>query len=268
MADVAPRINRVVVVCNDTDHTLATAAALIQRGVHVVGIVCARPEAGRARLARLKARNGWARLTSKIAGGVLIKAMNGRRDQQIYRRLYHRQSIDAAIVGAGVPTITCDRYDEPQVRGWIDRLEPDILVVHSASWVGRRVRALARTGWVIGGHPGITQHFRGGYSSFHALLQRRPDLVGWTVFLVDHTVDGGAVLAQGRTVATLGDSFLSLDWRGMIAIAEAQADLVLALDQGETPEPKPLGPLSEATLFGFPTITELLLYKFRTRDVR
>lgn len=140
--------------------------------------------------------------------------------------------------------------------------------MHSSTWVPRPVRELARKGLVIGGHPGLTQYYRGGYSSFHAVLQGRLDLIGWTVFHVDQGVDTGDVIAQGRIAPEPGDSFLSLDWRAMIEIAEQQAWVVQNLDRGIEPPRQPLGLAKDDTLYGYPTLSQYLRYKLKQSRVR
>ena len=48
-------------------------------------------------------------------------------------------------------------------------MKPDILIVHTKSWVDKNIREIESVKYVIGGHPGITQFYRGAHSSFWAI---------------------------------------------------------------------------------------------------
>jgi methionyl-tRNA formyltransferase len=186
----------------------------------------------------------------------------------VYERLYDKNEIEALITSAHIPVKLCDRYSEQDVIDWIRRLAPDILVVHSGTMVPRSVRELARTGLVVGGHPGLTQFFRGGSSSFRAIYENRPKDVGWTVFHVDKGVDTGDVIAQGTLDLEQGDSFDSLDWRAMLCIAEEQARLINEFDNGHEIPRRPYGDIDANTLYWFPTLLEFMRYRLQQRRVR
>lgn len=260
--------NRVVVLCNPNLHTTATAMVLLRAGVNVVGIVAARELVGVERVRRAIKRSGFATVLSRRLSSMLYHLLNGRDDRMAYERLYDRAQIESSISSARVPVKLCARYDERDVLDWIRSLAPDVLVVHSGTIVPRAVRELARTGLVIGGHPGLTQFFRGGNSSFRAIYQNRPGDVGWTVFHVDKGVDTGDLISQGRLEPESGDSFLTLDWRAMLCIAEEQARLINLLDDGHAMPRCPYGSVDAGTLYWYPTLVEFVRYRLKQRVVR
>jgi folate-dependent phosphoribosylglycinamide formyltransferase PurN len=258
----------VVVLCNPSLHTKASAVLLIRAGINVVGIVAARERAGAQRVRSSIKRNGLAAFLSRALSRALCRLLNGGHDRRVYNTLYNRNEIEESIISARVPVKLCARYSEPDVVDWIRRLAPDIIVVHSATIVPRSVRELAHTGLVIGGHPGLTQFFRGGNSSFRAIYCNRPQDVGWTVFHVDNGVDTGDVIAQGRVNLEPGETFVTLDWRAMLCIAEEQARVINQFNNGRDIPRHPYGPVDAETLYWYPTLLEFIRYRLQQRIVR
>lgn len=262
------RRHRVVVLCNPTPHTKASAVTLLRNGVNVVGIVAARERKGLDRVRRSIKRNSLSVLFSRALSKAICRFLNGSHDRRAYQKLYNEKEIDAVISSAQVPVKYCSRYSEQEVLDWIRELETDILVVHSGTMVPQSVRELARTGLVIGGHPGLTQFFRGGSSSFRAIYQNRPKDIGWTVFHVDKGVDTGDLITQGRLDPEPGDSFDTLDWRAMLCIAEEQARLIRRFDEGYAIPRQPYGPVDARTLYRHPVLQEFIRYRLQQRKVR
>ena len=165
--------------------------------------------------------------------------------------------------GVGVPVVACAKYSDPDAIAWLRTLQPDVLVVHSESWVPKTVRELPTSGLVIGGHPGRTPYYRGGYSSFWALYQNRPEDVMWTVFHLDQGVDTGDLIAQGRVPIRPGDTFQILDWRAMHFIARTQAEVVKKFERGEPVARHPHSEIPSGSLYGLPTLVDYIHYRRR-----
>ena len=260
--------SRVVVLCNDNLHTRATVATLISAGVNVVGYVEASTGRNISRTLATIRRQGVFLTVGRALSRLAYFLFDRRRDEQLYERIFDRARVTRTLAEWGGPKLGCERYGTPEAVGWINDLAPDIIVVHSGTWVSKSVRALARSGMVIGGHPGITPNYRGGNSSFWALYFGRPDDVGWSVFALDAGVDTGPVFAQGRTAIDDDDSFVSLDWKGMTHIAREQAALIRRIDAGETVTPRPHPAIPGDSLFFYPTLTQFLRYRMRQARVR
>lgn len=260
--------HRVILLCNPNPHTENTALVLMRAGINLVGIVAARELVGIRRVRSSIKRNGFRAFVSRGLSRLLCRVLNGAQDKRMYEALFDRREIEESIRSAQIPVKLCDRYGEQEVLSWIQERKPDIIVVHSGTFVPRSVRELARTGLVIGGHPGLTQSFRGGSSSFHAIFQNRPEDVGWTVFHIDKGVDTGDLITQGRLQLAPTDSFTTLDWRGMVSIAEEQARLINQFDDGQAIPRHPYRQIEVNTLYWYPRLEEFISYRLRQRRVR
>ncbi len=256
--------HRVVALINPVLHCRATCAELIRSGANLVGIVQAQTKSGGLPLAtfrRLVEKQGLAQTASQVAARIAYSVANRKQDGRSYAELFDRKQIELTLANWGGSVVSCSDYAEAETVNAIKALKPDILVVHSQSWVTKKVRDLALTGLVIGGHPGITPFYRGSHSSFWALLNQQPEMVGWTAFHVDKGVDSGDVIVQGRLEVMPNDSYMTLNWRGMKEIAKAQADAIREFDlQREVPRVShsEIPPNSE---FGLPGLGEYIRYR-------
>lgn len=255
--------NRVVALINPTLHGRSTCAELLQSGVNLVGIVEAQTKTKGLPLAtfrRLCRKKGLIPALSQVAARLVYLATNRKADRDIYRTLFDESAVLRTLKDWNGPTISCRSYADSHTLRAIRELEPDILVVHSQSWVGPKVREIPTTGLVIGGHPGITPHFRGSHSSFWALLNNQPEKIGWTAFHVDKGVDTGDVIVQGRLQVQPGDSYMTLNWQGMKQIAKAQATAILEFDSTGHITRKPHTDIPADSEFGLPRLGEYLEY--------
>jgi hypothetical protein len=262
---------RVVLLTNPLPHTMETARVLLDAGVNLVGVVSAdETKLGIPFPQYLRAlrRNGALTTFHKWLGAFVYGLINLNRNRRFYRKTYNRESVAIRLASAGVPILECTKYADERSIEWLRQLDPEILVVHSESWVPKRVRELASSGLVIGGHPGLTPTYRGGYSSFWALHHRRPEDVMWSVFHVDKGVDTGDLIAQGPVPYQPGDTFKIVDWRAMLCIAEAQARSILNYDRGIAVPRVPHERIPEGTLYGLPTLLDYLRFRRRQKAVR
>lgn len=265
------RPHRVVALCSEGPLERHTCATLLRAGVNLVGIAwCARrgPRARARFLRRWAARHGVLRTAGQIVGRLYDRARNGRRDRRLLARLVNEPADRATLQDADLPSVETDSYSRPDTLAALERLDPDIFVVHTKFIVGARARALARVA-VIGGHPGVTPWYRGAYSPFWALLHGRPDMVGLSVFLVDDGIDTGPLLFQEPVPVVPGeDSHITLAWKGMVRQCVLQAEAIVRLDRGDCLPLRPVGPVSDDSYFGPPTIRDFLRYRRRQRLVR
>ncbi|MCP4788533.1 MAG: hypothetical protein GY903_06330 [Fuerstiella sp.] len=260
----AARRHRVVMLINPVLHCRATCARLIEADVDVVGIVEAETRSNGLPLAsfrRLLKRQGVVSTASQVAARLVYKAANRKADRRIYRQLFDRSHVDEVLRQQNAPVIRCRSYSEPAARQAMADLQPDVLVVHSQSWVPKNVRQLPTTGLVLGGHPGLTPFYRGSHSSFWALLNQQPQMIGWTAFHVDKGVDTGDVVIQGRLKVQPNDSYMTLNWRGMSEIARAQAAAIREFDRtGRIPR-IPHECIPPESNFGLPGLRQYLKYR-------
>lgn len=262
--------NRIVVLCGPRLTHLNTCATLIRSGLNVVGICMAdQRTAGIPLQYVLKSarRKGLWPTVSRGLARVAYLAFNVRQDRAAYESLFNRQAIEETLRPFASQTHHTSDYSNPETLAWLKQQDADIFVAHTAYWIGKKVRNLPRKGIVLGGHPGITPVYRGSHSAFWAIYFRKPEDVGCTVFLIDEGVDTGDVVAQERIAVEKGDSFMTLSWKGMIRIAELQAEALRNMDEGrEIPRRKVSAmPGSE---FDNPTLGEFLRYRLRQQLVR
>jgi folate-dependent phosphoribosylglycinamide formyltransferase PurN len=258
------------VLCADGALHRHTCATLLRAGVNVVGIVvCTRPGI-RARLHFLRRwlqRHGPLRTSGQILGRVYDRFKNRRQDGQLFSALLDEASDRRTLAEHQPPTFQTDSYSRPDTLTTLRGLDPDIFIVHTKFIVGPsvlRVPAVA----VIGGHPGVTPHYRGAYSPFWALMHGKPEMVGFTVFLLDAGIDTGPILHQAVVPITPEDSHLTLAWKGVLQQAEVQAAAVKRLDAGECLPMRPIRSVPENSYFGPPTLRDFWRYRRKQRVVR
>jgi methionyl-tRNA formyltransferase len=261
---------RVVILCGPKLWHKNTCATLIREGINVVGICMADERAAGlpiSYLSRSVQRKGLWMTLSRTLARTMYLVRNYRKDKTISSRLFNVAAIDATLTSWPGDILETESYTELSTMEWLRQRKPDVLVVHSPYWIGKRVRQLAKSGIVIGGHPGLTPFYRGSHSAFWAVYRRRPQDIGCTVFLLNEQVDGGAILAQERISIEPGDSFVTLGWKGMIRIAEIQARILRELDAGADLLLRKISPPAHSE-FDNPTLFQLLQYWCRQSQVR
>lgn len=253
---------RIVVLCGPRLSHLNTCATLVRNGLNVVGFCVAdqrRAGLPLSYIVRSVKRRGVFPTFSRATARLVYSCIHSGRDNQVRKRLFNQAEINATLQPFRDRFHYTKSYSGATTLAWLKEKNPDVLVVHTPYWVGRNVRNLARSGIVLGGHPGITPRYRGSHSAFWALYFGQPEDVGCTVFLVDAGVDTGDVVAQQRIPIEPGDSFMTLGWKGMIRIAELQAAVLRDLDRGIPLPRKPVTPPPDS-VFENPTFFELLRY--------
>jgi folate-dependent phosphoribosylglycinamide formyltransferase PurN len=264
------RKNRVVILCGPRLPHLNTCATLLRSGLNVVGICIADQRTAGLPfkyLVKSAKRKGIWPTASRSLARLIYMLLNARQDRAAYERIFDRGAIEKTLSAAEDRICRTDNYSDPKTLAWLQEKEADVFVIHTPYWVGKKVRDLPKKGIVLGGHPGITPTYRGSHSAFWAVYSQKPEDVGCTVFLVDAGVDTGDVVAQERISVERGDSFITLSWKGMVRIAQLQAETLQRLDRGEDlPRRKVTAP--PASEFDNPTLGEFLRYRMRQQLVR
>jgi hypothetical protein len=261
-----------VVLCGPLQpHRQHTCATLIRSGLNVVGICVADQRTAGLPLNYLMKsarKKGLWRTASRSLARIAYLALNERRDQTAYKKLFNQLELTDTLLPWKDRIHYTDNYSNPETLTWLKELEADVFVVHTPYWVGKKVRELPRKGIVLGGHPGITPDYRGSHSAFWALYKQKPEDVGCTVFLIDSGVDTGDIVAQERIPVEKGDSFMTLSWKGMIRIAELQATALNSLDQGQDLPRRKITDIPLDSEFDNPTFGEFLRYRLTQKLAR
>ena len=247
-----------------------TLSVLLENQVNVVGVVNANKHQRGVDFSYLKIagkKYGYRQLFLQILGRVYYRLLNNKKDREIFDQIYNEDEIQSVMKKHSYQSFQTDDYGKPETMEFIKSLRPDLLLVHTGYWVGKKVRNLVN-GRVIGGHPGITPDYRGGHSPFWAIYNGEPKKVGYTVFWLDGGVDTGDILHQNEVLIKKGDSYFTLSWKGMVGIAENQAKIIKTIEAGSEPESRQVGEVDESTNYTHPTIFQYLKYKNLQKAVR
>jgi hypothetical protein len=215
-----PRV--VALLGNDSQHR-NTLATLIRHDINVVGVCIADNKSLGIPLKYIiksASKRGWVKTISQIIARLLYLLRNRQRDKKLKSRIFDDTKNKQVISQMNFPIVTDKRYSL-QIE-YISKLKPEILVVHTGSWVGKDVREIESVDYVIGGHPGITPIYRGSNSAFWAIYNNDSKNIGWTSFNVDKGVDTGPVIEQGFIIPSDEETYMSLGWKGMAEIALSQ----------------------------------------------
>jgi hypothetical protein len=264
--------HRIVVLCGpNLLHHQNTCATLIRSGLNVVGICMADQRTAGIPLRYLmkNARNkGLGNTASRSLARVAYLALNKRQDDATYARLFNRRELAETLRPWSDRIHRTESYSNPETIAWLKAQEADVFVVHTPYWVGKKVRELPRLGLLLGGHPGITPDYRGSHSAFWAVYRQHPEDVGCTVFVIDSGVDTGDIVAQERIPVDTGDSFMTLSWKGMIRIAQLQAEVLMNLDRGKELPRRKITEIPPDSVFDNPTLIQFVRYKLSQKLVR
>jgi methionyl-tRNA formyltransferase len=94
-------------------------------------------------------------------------------------------------------------------RQWIESHSPDVIAVCGASLLGPDILALAPRG-VLNLHGGLSQFYRGLFTTDWAIHDAVPELIGATVHFITAGIDDGDVVYQGRPTIEADDTPHSL----------------------------------------------------------
>jgi len=259
-----------VILCGPHTTHRNTCATLIDAGLNVVGICVAdQRKAGLPLpyLVKSVRQKGLLPTLSRASARIVYRLMDLGRDRAAMTRIFNIPAIDATLFNWNGPMHKTESFSAPETIEWLKGMEADIFVVHTAYWVGKNVRSLPRTGIVLGGHPGITPHYRGSHSAFWAIYFGKQQDVGCTAFLLSDGVDTGDIVAQDRIPIDDDDSFITLSWKGMKRTAELQAEAIADLDRG-IPLARRSVTIPANTEFDNPRLGEFLRYRLRQQRVR
>jgi folate-dependent phosphoribosylglycinamide formyltransferase PurN len=130
----------------------------------------------------------------------VLRRVGARRVREIMEE--HRLD-DSPIVG---DVIRVTSANDPETHAHLRRLAPAVVVLNGTRILSKETLSCVDAPF-INTHAGITPFCRGVHGGYWALAERRPDLVGTTVHVVDTGIDTGQVLAQATFRPTPDDSF-------------------------------------------------------------
>lgn len=159
----------------------------------------------------------WLRERRRYAGGGEARFFFGDADPGLER----------ADLAVEVPHI-----NHPRVAALADELKPDLIAVFGTSLIREPLLRKGRLG-IVNLHGGLSPNYRGADCTFWALYNGEPEQVGCTLHYINPGIDSGDLIAHVCPEVGAADDELTLFWRGVRDSAEAYAELVRRLDQGE-----------------------------------
>jgi methionyl-tRNA formyltransferase len=91
---------------------------------------------------------------------------------------------------------------------WLKALQPHAIIVCGASVLKQPI--LSITPNIINLHSGLSQKYRGTWTTLWAIYNEEPEYVGYTVHFVTPGIDDGDVICQGRPIICEDDNHESL----------------------------------------------------------
>ena len=263
--------NRIVILCGPDLRHLNTCRTLIDSDLNVVGIcICDENSFGfplKYIFKKIK-KKGFFTVFFQILGRLFYNLFNSNKDRIVHEKLYNELEIKGSINNWNKKIIKTINFDNSSTIKSLEQLKSDIFVVHSGSWITKKVREIPTKKIVIGGHPGLIPNYRGSHSSFWAIYNNKPNDVGCSVFLLNNKLDAGDLIAKRRIKIEKDDSYITLGWKGMIEEAKIQRNYLLDLDRGLNPKIYAIKEIPKNSHYDLPTIFDYIKYRISQNKVR
>ena len=192
---------RVMVICSSDFSDIYFANQLIKR-FNVVGVIVESQnqkdgvlqkilKAGKMMLSPLD-------LIQKIKNSSIIKYYY-EKSKKIDLEQFGKEALDifpdkncSIIYAKGIGAV-----NRPENVDRITNFNPDVIVLCGCSIIGKQIIKIPGRG-VINLHGGLSQRYRGVWTTLWAIYNGEPEYVGATVHFVDAGIDTGGIIYQGR----------------------------------------------------------------------
>ena len=94
-------------------------------------------------------------------------------------------------------TTGVNNINAPEYIDWLKKIKPDVIAVCGASIFKEKILAVPEKG-VLNLHGGLSQKYRGLFTTDWAVHNEEPEYVGATVHYISPGIDDGDVVYQGR----------------------------------------------------------------------
>jgi folate-dependent phosphoribosylglycinamide formyltransferase PurN len=247
-----------VVLARDCDATRAVCHALAAR-FGEPGVIL-EEHSPRSALLRGRARRlGLLPAFGQALFAALAMPLLRRRARERIERIAREHGLIHAPLSARVTRVASVNSDA--AREALARLEPAVVVVSGTGLIGAETLR-ATDAPFLNMHAGITPLYRGVHGGYWALAERRPELVGTTIHLVDESLDGGPVVDWRHFAVTDADSFATYPYLHTAHGLPGLLDAVAVALHGEL---APLDPLDLPSRLRYhPTLWGYLATRART----
>lgn len=185
--------SRVVLLCHDDDPIdRAGLARWLASSLRLVGIVAIRGGARRRwrALRRQIRRSGLAGAVDALAWRVYYRLTQRDVDRAWVSGEVARLERRYPPVGVDVPVLYTSDPNGADVRAFLQRLQPDLMVARCKQLLAPATFMIPRHGTFVL-HPGMCPEYRNAHGCFWALAQRDLGRVGMTLLRIDRGVDTG-----------------------------------------------------------------------------
>jgi hypothetical protein len=232
----------------------------------LAGLIIIRDEPGRLwRAARREIRRvGLLGFVDVVAFRLYARLRLARGDAAWETRtvedLRRRYPVD---LGA-IPRITVSTPNGDEARGFLARVQPDVVIARCKVILKPDILALPHAGTFVL-HPGICPEYRNAHGCFWALANRDLDRVGMTLLRADAGVDTGPVYLQaGCDIDEVRESHIVIQHRVVVENFDAIERILIAICRGDDVAPIPTDGRRSA-VWGQPRLTRYLRWKRAAR---
>lgn len=131
------------------------------------------------------------------------------------------------------PVFTTRDINSDAVKKELEKLRPDIVLVHGTTLIRNHV--LAGVPLVLNLHWGLSPYYKGSYCTQWALINHDPLNIGYTIHRLSSKIDAGDILTQGRVEVVPSDTVSRINMRLTRKGTEAMIDVITRIKNGETP---------------------------------
>jgi len=223
---------RVVVLCAD-DRPQSLLLTRVAEQHTLAGVVVDRRYGPADRLGRLWQSSG--RRPLRVAANVLRKmymAPETRRETRVKHA--HFGALPLPSRWPHSPMRVTPELNAPATAAWVTDRQPDLIVVFGTRLIKPPLDALAPQG-TINLHTGLSPYYRGGHSTFFALLNAEPQFIGATVHRLDPGIDSGAILRSDRPTLAPDDTLYSLECKVTCVGIDLVMETLSRLARGNCP---------------------------------
>ncbi len=223
---------RVVVLCAD-DRPQSLLLARVAEQHTLAGVVVDQRYGPADRLQRLWQSSG--RRPVRVAANVLRKLylmLETRRETRVKHD--HFGSFPLPRNWPHSPVRITPELNAPATAAWVNDCKPDVIVVFGTRLIKPPLTTLAPRG-TINLHTGLSPYYRGGHSTFFALLNAEPQYIGATVHRIDPGIDSGAILRSDRPMLASDDTLYSLECKVACLGSDLVMEVLSRLENGNCP---------------------------------
>jgi folate-dependent phosphoribosylglycinamide formyltransferase PurN len=219
-----------VVILRSDDPQHAFLEARLAHDLRLLGVVM---EPGRRERAWYRGHRQWSAWLWREYHSARLR-LTGRA---AYRRTYFRDATAAIGESATVPRVerlSVGWINSAEVREFLDRLRPDLLVVCGTGYIRKEILASAPV--AVNVHSGYLPYYRGNHGVFFAFEKGDFTHIGASVHVVSSRLDAGPLLAVVRPDMFPHDNDEHLYCRAVEAAIDLLCRIIVRAEAGERVE--------------------------------